>query len=422
MKEDLLHLVWKLKKFDFHNLETTDGTSVVISKFGFHNHNAGPDFLNGEVIIGDTKWVGHIEMHVNASEWKEHKHHLDKAYNNVILHVVYNNDAIIYNENGMTIPTLILQDRISDQTLSNYENLSKNLDWIPCEKSLHKVDKSKFNIFLEKVLIERLEDKCLRVMTILDHNKNDWEDTLYKLLFKYLGLKVNASAFEQLAHVTPYKVFKKVSPNVKRTEALLLGQAGLLNESKDSYISELYKEYMHMQVKFDLISMTGVEWKFARLRPVNFPTIRMAQLAMMYHQNPQLFSKIIDVSSIDEIRSLLEVTASSYWDKHYILEKETEERKKKVGIQTQDLIIINVIVPLLFSYGIRLSDDRYKEKAIDILRSLKSENNNIIRKWKSLKIHSKSAYESQALIQLKSKYCKQFQCLSCQAGQDILFS
>jgi len=422
IKEDLLHLVWKLKKFDFNHLKTTDGQDITISKFGFHNHNAGPDFLNGEVTIGETKWVGHIEMHIRASEWKDHKHHLDKAYNNVILHVVYQNDGIIYNENGQTIPTLILQDRISEHTLANYENLSQNLDWIPCAKSMHKVDSGKFQMFLEKVLIERLEDKCLRIMDILDHNMNDWEDTLYKLLSKYLGLKVNASAFEQLAHVTPYKTLKKVSSNLNRTEALLLGQSGLLSESEDPYISQLYKEHAHLQTKHDLIPMTGVEWKFARLRPANFPTIRMAQLAMMYHHNPQLFSKIMAAESIADIRKLLDVQASEYWDTHYIPEKESEQKIKKIGLLTQDLIIINVVIPLLFSYGIRLSDARYKENAIDILRALKSENNSIIRKWKSLGVESESAYVSQALLQLKNQYCSQFKCLSCHAGQEILFS
>lgn len=422
MKEDLLHLVWKLKKINFTELATTSGESITIKKFGFHNNNAGPDFLNAEVIIGDTTWFGHIEMHVNASEWKLHKHDKDLAYNNVILHVVYNNDKLIVNQKKQSIPTLVLKDRIEEQTIENYESLKGNQDWIPCAKSFHKTDKTKNNIFLGRVLTERLTEKCTRIQEILKHNNNDWEETLYRLLLKYFGLKVNNTAFEQLAHVTPYKVIKKLSDKAVNLEALLLGQAGLIGDNNDEYINQLKKEYKHFYHKYDLIPMTGVEWKFSKLRPPNFPSIRIAQIAQLYHQSPQLFSQLLNAQSKDKLYKLLNVTASEYWNTHYIPNKQSESRLKKIGKTTKDLIIINVVSPVIFAYGMKLKDQRYKNRAINILEQIGAENNTIIRNWKDLGINVRSACDTQALIQLKNVYCNQFKCLHCQIGQSILFS
>jgi hypothetical protein len=422
MKEDLIHLVWKLKKFDFNNLTTTDGEKLQIKKFGFHNKNAGPDFLNGEIIVGDTKWVGHIEMHINSSDWNKHKHQDDKAYNNVILHVVYNEDTKIINQSGQQIPTLILNDRISQHTINNYEKLSQNLDWIPCAKSISKVDDIKKVIFLEKVLIERLQKKCARIYEILEHTHNDWEGTLYRLLLKYFGLKVNGSAFEQLAHVTPYPYIKKLSDKSIALEALLLGQAGLLSNPSDQYISQLRTEYNHYKNKYQLVPMTGVEWRFSKLRPANFPPIRIAQIAQLYHKSPQLFNDILKAKNINDIYIMLDVTASDYWTTHYLPGKTSESKTKKIGQSTKELIAINVVVPLLFSYGQKTDNDIYKDKAISLLENIKAENNSIIREWKGLGMKTKSAFDSQSLIQLKNEYCNNFNCLNCQIGQTILFS
>ena len=422
MKEDLIHLVWKLKKLDFNNLTTTDGVSLQIKKFGFHNKNAGPDFLNGEIIIGDTTWVGHIEMHINASDWTKHKHQHDKAYNNVILHVVYNDDEKIVNQSGQHIPTLVLNGRISQQTLDNYGKLSQNLDWVPCAKSIHKVDEIKKSIFLEKVLIERLQDKCNRINTILSHTQNDWEGSLYRLLLKYFGLKINGNAFEQLAHVTPYNYIKKLSDKSAALEALLMGQAGLLNGESDDYIKQLRIDYNHYKTKFDLIPMTGVEWRFSKLRPANFPPIRIAQIAQLYNKSPQLFNEILNVATVKDIYTLLDVTASDYWSTHYLPGKLSESKPKKMGQLTKELIIINVVVPLLFSYGQKIGNNLYKDKAISLLENVKTENNSIIREWKKLGMKASSASDSQSLLQLKNEYCSNFNCLNCQIGQTILFS
>jgi len=422
MKEDLLHIVWKLKKLDFNNLMTTSGETIQIKKFGFHNQNSGPDFLNGEVVIGDTTWVGHIEMHVNATDWTKHNHQKDKAYNNVILHVVYNDDGPISNESGQHIPTLILRDRISLSTLKNYENLASNLDWIPCAQSIHKTDEIKNSFFLEKVLIERLQNKCLRIIEILDYNNNDWEDTLYRLLLKYLGLKVNSSAFEQLAHVTPYSYIKKLSDKSSALEALLLGQAGLLNSNSDEYFNRLLTEYTHYKKKYNLIAMTGVEWRFSKLRPANFPTIRIAQISQLYNKAPQLFNDLLHIKYVSDIYEKLDVTASSYWDTHYLPNKESESKPKKIGQMTKELIVINVLVPLMFTYGQKTDNELYKDKALDLLEKVKAENNVIIREWKKLGMTAKSAFDTQALLQLKNEYCNNFKCLNCQIGQTILFS
>ena len=423
MKEDLIHLVWKLKKLDFNNLTTTDGESIEIKKFGFHNQNAGPDFLNGEIIIGNTLWVGHIEMHINSSDWNKHKHQNDRAYNNVILHVVYNNDDVkVTNQSGQRIPTLVLKGRVSQKTIANYEKLSENLDWVPCANSIHKVDDIRKSIFLEKVLIERLQDKCARINNILDHTQNDWEGSLYRLLLKYFGLKINGSAFEQLSHVTPYNYVRKLSDKSIALEALLLGQAGLLSDKKDDYIDNLYTEYNHYKNKYSLIPMTGVEWRFSRLRPANFPPVRIAQIAQLYHRSPQLFNDILNLKTVKDIYALLDVTASEYWDTHYLPGKPSESKPKKIGQLTKELIIINVIVPLLFSYGQRIDNNLYKDKAILLLENVKAENNSIIREWKTLGMNAKSGYDSQALLQLKNEYCNNFNCLNCHIGQTILFS
>jgi len=422
MKEDLLHLVWKLKKFDLKNLKTTTGESVQIKNFGFHNHNAGPDFLNAEVLINNISWFGHIEIHVNASEWNDHKHQNDLNYNNVILHVVYKDDKEVFTAHKTIMPTLELANRIDNATLSNYTKLKSSLTWIPCASQIENFDKTRLQVFLEKVLIERLQTKTDRVNLLLENNQNDWEDLLYKMIAKYLGLKVNAEAFAQLSKKTSYRLIHKVSNELPKLEALLLGQAGLFQKLQDDYSKSLSKEYDFLKHKFQLQAMSGLEWKFSRMRPVNFPTVRIAQIAALYYKSPQLFNAILNTSNLKEIYKLLSVNASDYWSTHYILGKESKKMIKTLGEQTKQSIVINAIIPIIFAYGEKLKDQSKKDYALSLIDSMPSEKNKIIRTWKEHSIDASSAAQSQALIQLKTEYCDQFRCLNCNIGKTILFA
>lgn len=422
MKEELLHHVWKTKRFDLDDLKTVDGEKISIKNFGLHNHNAGPDFLNARVQIGDKLWAGHIEIHINASDWKKHLHQNDEAYNNVILHVVFNDDKPIANEKGQSLPTLELKDRIPEKYLTDYATLTQSLTWVPCAQQLPKLDQSKWPFFLERVLIGRLMKKKERIDGLLQKTKNDWEEVLYRLILRYMGLKVNGSAFETLADQLPYAILKKQAESLEQKESILLGQAGIL-EPKDEYTTRLSELYRHQKNKFALTPMTGVEWKFSRLRPANFPSVRMAQVATLYHQTPKLFNAFLHSDTIKSIEDLLDVTASPYWDRHYLPGKESSaHRKKKIGKTTKQVLIINAIIPLIFAYAITLQDEKLKEKALDLFSALPSEKNNIISRWKEHRVIADSAAQSQALIELKTDYCDTYNCLNCQIGQQIIFS
>ncbi len=420
MKEELLHHVWKTKRLNFSNLRTTDGESVSIQNFGIHNHNAGPDFLEAKIIIGTTKWAGHIELHINASDWMHHKHQNDKAYNNVILHVVYNNDKPIINENGETIPTIEIKDRIPENYIADYSKLTSSLSWVPCANQIDKVNKDRTPFYLERLLVNRLLRKESRIKKQLETTKNNWEEVLYKTLLKYFGLKVNGEAFESLSDVLPHSTLIKLGESVFQKESVLLGQAGLLT-AKDDYTSQLAKEYLHQKNKFGLRAMTGVEWKFARLRPANFPTLRLAQIASLYHQTPKLFTAITQAKDVKELYALLDVSTSAYWDTHYLPGKISTEKKKNIGQATKKVILINAFIPLIFAYGQILQKEELKEKAVDLMYKVKPESNNIITRWKELGIKAQSAAQSQALIELKTEYCSQFKCLDCQIGQQLVF-
>lgn len=420
MKEELLHAIWKLKRFSHNRLKTTRNEKIKIVDYGHHNFNAGPDFLNATIKIGKTTWVGHVEIHIKSTDWNKHKHQFDPNYNNVILHVVYEDDGGIISESGSTIPTLALKNRIDLSLLNRYHKFLINPDWVPCVKNIHQVDELKKTIYLQRLLIERLENKSEVISQYLKMTNNDWEYVCYKLLLKYLGLKVNQGAFEQLSIAAPYKLLSKNNQTLNRCEALLFGQAGMLN-SNDEYLSSLNKEYLFLKTKHKLVPMGGLEWRFARMRPSNFPSIRIAQLANIYYKNPKMFRNIIENPSIKSMLNLLSVSTSSYWDTHYVPGKTSKYSKKMLGKQTAYSIIINAFVPLLFSYGKIKMIEKLKQIALEIYTQLPSEKNVIIDNWKKLGFNAGSAAETQALIQLKMQYCDRIKCLQCQIGQDILF-
>lgn len=419
--ENFLHYIWKFKRFNTQLLKTTQGESITLLKVGQHNTDSGPDFFNAQLKINNTTWVGNVEIHIRSSDWNNHKHQHDKAYNNVILHVVYKDDALIKNQEGNSIPTLELATLIAPELIENYKKLIESTSWVACEKQVNKINNFIIKNWLERLLLERLERKTKLIFEQLKQNKNNIEEAFYHAFCKYMGLNVNAIPFEQLAFNTPLKVVEK-HPQLISIEALFFGQAGFLDdEINDEYYLRLKKEYQFLKTKFNLLAQAKSTWKFARLRPPNFPTLRIAQLAAILKNNPRLFAIVLEKKSVVEIKKLFEVEASSYWKTHYQFGvATTKETKKKVGNVLLDSLLINVIAPFLFVYGKMKHDDKYIDFALQLLKETPSEQNNIIKKWKQLGLTVQNAADSQALIELKNNYCSQKKCLLCAIGNELL--
>jgi len=422
LKEDFLHYIWQYKLFDSSNLITHNGVQINVLNFGLHNIDAGPDFFNGKVKIGATTWAGNIELHINSSDWIKHKHQNDKGYDNVILHVVYNNDKTILDRKGNAIPTLELKGLIDEQIIKKYTQLVHLPDsGIPCGEQIKTIDQFTISSWLNRLAIERLERKATEIQTTLKLNKNNWEETFYQYLFKYFGLKVNALPFEWLAQKAPLKIIEK-HHTVFSIEALLFGQAGYLEaEIEDEYFNNLKKEYQFLKAKFELKSLDKSIWKMLRLRPSNFPTIRISQLANLLSHQSRLFSKVISADSVVEIQKIFHSKSSDYWKTHYqfghSVEKSTD---KNIGLATINSVIINVIVPFIFVFGKAQQNDKLVEKALRLLESIKAENNIIIKNWEALGVKPNNAMQTQSLIELKNNYCSQKKCLNCSIGNKIL--
>ena len=422
MKEDFLHYIWKYKLFNTANLTTHNGIAITVLNFGLHNTDAGSDFFNGKVKIGATTWAGNIELHINSSDWIKHKHQDDKAYDNVVLHVVYNNDKDILDKEGNVIPTLELKDLIDLQIIKKYEQLVLLPDsGIPCGKQIKTVDEFTINSWLNRLAIERLERKSAEIEGMLKLNKNNWEETFYQYMFKYFGLKVNALPFELLAQNSPLKIIEK-HHTISSIEALLYGQAGYLeSDIEDEYYVKLKKEYQFLKAKFELVSLDKTIWKMLRLRPGNFPTIRISQLANLLSIKTRLFSKVLAAETVVELQNLFNAKTSDYWKTHYQFNETVEnDTEKKLGIATINSIIINVIVPFTFVYGKAKQNEKLVDKSLNLLESIKAENNIIIKNWKALGVKSSNAMQTQSLIELKNNYCSQKKCLNCSIGNKIL--
>lgn len=421
MKEHFLHYLWRMKRFNLNHLMTKEGEPIIIQNVGEHNQHAGPDFLNARIRIGNTLWAGHVEIHIKSSEWKKHNHQTDKAYDNVILHVVLEDDEPVYRQNGERIPTIELRKRVPVQLLSRYQKLIHNEHWIPCQHQFNSVGEIIRNLWLDRMLVERLEQKTSAITHILDRNKNDWEVTLYYFLARSFGTKVNAEPFELLARQTPYNIIAKHKSNLMQVEALLFGQAGFLNEPfEEDYPNKLRKEYQFLQKKYNLIPLKKESWRFLRMRPANFPSIRIAQFAVLLFQSEHFFSKLLAVENIQQIENMFSLRLSPYWTNHYLFDKISSVRTKTLGKSSIHLFIINTVAPFLFLYGKHKDEPRYKEKALELLEELPAENNNIITEWKNLGIETSSAYQTQALLQLKNEYCNKQRCLTCAIGNKIL--
>ena len=418
MQENFLHYLWRTRRIDTSNLQTTNGEKLEIQDFGEHNTNAGPDFLNATVRIGDMTWAGNIEMHVKSSEWLVHGHQHDAAYKNVILHVVYEEDTAIGEPK---IPCLELKNLIPQGIYKKYWALLHNETWIPCQYQFFTVPNLTKLMWFDRLLIERLEKKTEAIAVALERNKNDWEETFYQFVTRNFGVAVNAEPMEWLARSLPHLTLAKHKNNLFQLEALIFGQSGLMEkEFKDEYPNILKKEHAFLSHKHKLKPINGTAWKFSRMRPAAFPTIRLAQLADLVHQSTHLFSKVLEIETIADIENLFSVKTSAYWSNHYVFDTPSVTTKKTMGRDTIDLIIINTIVPFLFYYGKTRQEDRFKDRAFQFLDDLKAENNSITEGWQNLGEIPKTAFQTQALIQLKKEYCDKKRCLECAIGNAIL--
>lgn len=422
MKEDFLHYVWRFKQFEFLNLRTTDGQEVKIENVGIYNTNEGPDFLEATLSLDNTKWVGSVEMHLNASDWNKHKHAENVAYNNVILHVVWSEDMKIKDTQGNIIPCLILSDKVDLSLQDRYLKLLNSQLWVPCQENLPHINEIKVKSWIERLMIDRLEEKTVSLRVTLDSIENNWEQLLFILIAKNLGLKPNATQLETVAASINVEVLFKHSYDAQQIEAILFGQSGLLNHSqKDEYPASLNKEYTFLLKKYQLKKPAFINWKLLRLRPSNFPTLRISQLASIYSSNNLMFDKLL-TGSLSEIQNLFKyISASQYWDDHYLFDKQSESKKKKtLGKSRINILLINVVVPIIFLYGKTRGESKYIDKSLALLEVLPPEKNKIITNWNKLGLKSDSAFDSQALIHLKTRFCTKQKCLQCSIGNDIM--
>jgi hypothetical protein len=421
MKEDFLHFLWRFRRFDQAGLVSTAGETIDIIHPGEHNSHAGPDFSNARVRIGGTLWAGNVEMHLKSSEWSAHNHQQDEAYRNVILHVVMEEDKPVLRPDGSRIPCLEMKKRVPAKLLGTYQKILHNEYWIPCQHQFSSVPELTKKLWLDRLLVERLENKTELIKTVLLKNKMDWEETFYQFTARNFGLKINVEPFELLARSLPQNILARHKDNLMQIEAMVFGQAGMLEkEFTDDYPNELKKEYLFLKNKFNLSPINSVMWKFLRLHPGNFPTIRLAQFAKLIYRSVHLFSKILEVENLKEIEDLFSVKLSGYWLTHYVFEKESEKRNKSFGKEAIRLMTINTIVPFLFLYGNEIKEEVFKDKALRLLEELKPEKNTIIKGWESLGMVADSAYQTQALLQLKNEYCNKKRCLECSIGGAIL--
>ena len=422
MKEDFLHYIWQFKKFDFSNLETVQGEKLILFNSGHYLQLAGPDFFNSQLSIGEQKWAGNVEIHLKSSDWYVHHHENDSNYDNVILHVVWEHDTEVFRKDNSEIPVLELRKYVSKQTLEKYLNLSSLKSWIFCEKEIATIDDFIFKNWQEKLFFERLERKSIPIQKILQETENDWETALFCLLAKSFGLNTNGEIFFKIAQSIPFSIIRKESFEVENLEALFFGRSGLLDfDNEDSYFKDLKFRYGYAITKYKLQQVYVDPIQFFKHRPDNFPTIRLSQLANLYHISKNLFSSIINAQSLPEFYTIFNVEVSEYWKTHYQFDKISPKKKKALTASFVDLLLINTIIPIKFAYAQSQGKD-ISEELIALLESIPAEKNVIIEKYSDFGIKAKNAFETQALLQLKNEYCNQKRCLECGIGLELMKS
>jgi len=424
MNEHFLHFAWKNGLYNVNNPASINGLPIEVIDPGQYNRNSGPDFLNARVKIDKTEWAGNVEIHYRSSMWNEHRHHFDHAYNNVILHVVVEHDRDVYTASGLLLQTLSFS--VNSDVLRKYQAFMLDTSLIVCRKDINSLDSYIIRHWLHTLAIERLQRKAKHIRKLLEDTDNNWEETLYILIAENFGLNINKEPFARLVRKVPLKLVAKHSDNTLQLEALFFGQGGFLSHKlpkqhiEDEYFDLLKREYSVLKAKYNLKAMEPWEWKFHRMRPANFPTIRISQLAMLIRNEPGLFSKVKESYSIKNLLRLLCSESSEYWHTHYRFGKKTGEIAGKTGRTILDTLIINSVIPLIFHYGRIKNLPVYCERALDLSDLMPAEKNRISREWSPYGVEPNSALESQGLIELTNSYCKNRLCLNCHIGSKLI--
>ena len=418
--EELLQYVWKHKRYNTAHLTTTDGIPIEVIDAGLHNTDAGPDFFNAKVKIGDKTWAGNIEIHLRADDWEKHRHHTNKAYNSVILHVVETANKEIFNERGERIPQLQLV--IPDHVRNNAAYLLHSDSRVACRHMLPLIPPLFINSFLSTLSLERLERKTSDIFTHLERFNHSWDETFYVMLSRNFGFGLNSDAFEQLALSLPFNYIQKHSNSLFQVEALLFGQAGLLEDNipHDKYYRLLQHEYAFLKSKYVLKNIDGYLFKNMSVRPQAFPQVRLAQLAALLQKSGRLFSVVLEKEDYQALRLHFQAEPSAYWQTHYTLGKESKKSIKLLGDTSLNTLLINTVAPILFAYGKKMGSEKHCERAIHILESVKPESNSIVNEFRHAGINPKHAFDTQAIIQLRKEYCDKRKCLYCRIGHALL--
>ena len=426
MKEEFLHFLWKYGLFDKEKLLDSDGNLITVIHPGEYNRDAGPDFFNARISVDGTIWAGNVEIHIRSSHFNAHGHQTDPVYDNVILHIVAENDAKVYNSRGEELLTAEL--KFGNSLHDKYISMVNNPYVIACQEEIRNFDRLILYGWLEALVIERLEQKSDMILELLSETGNDWEEVFYRLLSRYFGFRVNTEPFEMLARALPFRIIRKHTDSRFQIEALLYGTAGMLNEGlfpealSDRYFKDLTREYRVLSSKYSLQPLNGWIWKFARLRPSNFPSIRISQLAGMLTVAGGLFSRVLEEKEIRKLKELFEVKASEYWDDHYMFGSFKKGYSKKTGSQATDILLINSVIPLMFVYGKKRGLTEISDRALSFLEQIRAEENSVIMEWQEAGIEAESALFSQALLQLREFYCRKRRCLDCRIGFRLINS
>lgn len=419
MKEEFLHFIYKKRLWKDDPIILSDGRYAEVLSVGLHNHDSGPDFFNAKVKIDDEVWVGNVEIHINSSDWYKHGHQNDKAYGNVILHVVFNNDKAVFLPSGEEIP--VWEMSFPHVLFNKFEEIYASENEIPCSDYRDLIQKEIFNIWIEKMGVERLENKSEFILALLEKSNNDWEHAFYISLARSFGVGVNADAFEMLANSIPLRLLRKYSSNSLELEALLFGQSGLLADAKlDDYVMKLSAEYEFLRKKHELTPINPLIWKFSKMRPANQPYLKIAQFASLMLSFDGLFSKVIVESDAKGFKNLLKVNVSEYWEVHYSFGKTVAKTMSGFGSEAVNTLVINTIAPFIFVYQRNNSQNNDDSCDYSFLLNLKPENNREVRAWRLFGVKPKNAFESQALYYLKKEYCNKKECLRCYLGQMIM--
>ncbi len=420
MKEDFLHFVWRFKKWKRTPLKTFQNQALDILHPGYYLQNAGPDFFHALLRIDSQKWAGNVEIHLKSSDWYVHHHETDANYDSVILHVVWEHDVAVYRNDASEIPVLELKHYVDASLVNKYRELLAAKTWINCEKQLHLLSQSTLSLWLERLYIERLEQKTMALEELLRQTTNNWEQVFFNALAKSFGLNSNGAAFEALFRTLPFSVLKKEQHDLEALEALLFGGSGLLNHPfEDTYPKHLKAKWLFLAHKYQLPITPNLAPQFFKHRPDNFPTIRLAQLAQLLHQKPLLFQQCVSVNSLLDLKGLFTIRASRYWDTHYTFDHATRSKPKYLSNDFIDLLILNCVVPVLFCYA-KHKGIHNSELLLEFVGKIKSERNSTIDKFQQLGLQSHSSLHSQAFMHLKNNYCNQNKCLHCEIGKNLI--